>query len=179
MESSVSSVIAVAEHLHGQIGPTLTRFPEGFLESKKGPIKATFPSPEDAPFREFLYQALKNNRPTLGTRLNELASAVKLERLKLMTISEHQWIADVRKVRDLLAHTSSHVTRRGGNGDSSLLDRVNSQTRAIVTILILKQMGIEEAALDRAAMALSAELKRFAIEGTNTRTGLRTQGHSP
>lgn len=168
LESSVSSVIAVAEHLHGQIGPTLTRFPEGFLESKKGPLKETFPSPEDAPFREFLYQALKNNRPTLSTRLNELASAVKAERLKLMTISEDQWIADVRKVRDLLAHTSSHVTRRGGDGDSSLLDRVNSQTRAIVTILILKQMGIGETALDRAATALSAELKRFAIEGTNT-----------
>lgn len=90
------------------------------------------------------------------------------ERLELMTISAHQWIADVRKVRDILAHTSSHVTRRGGDGDSSLLDRVNSQTRAIVTILILKQMGIEEAALDRAAMALSTELKRFTIEGTNT-----------
>lgn len=161
LESSVSSVIAVAEHLHGQIGPTLTRFPKGFLESKKDVLKKAFPLQEDALFREFLYQALKNNRPTLSTRLNELASAVNLDRLKLMAISGQQWVADVKKVRDLLAHTASHVPRRGGDSDLSLLDRVNSQTRAIVTILILKQMGIEEAALDRAAVALSAELKRF------------------
>lgn len=156
-------MIAVAEHLHGIIGPTRTRFPEGFLEAKKEPLKEAFPSREDAPFREFLYQALKNNRPTLGTRLTELVSAVTPERLKLMTIGEHQWIADVKKVRDLLAHTSSHVTRRGGDS-ASLLDRVNSQTRAIVSILILKQMGIGSSSLDQASVALSAELKRFSIE---------------
>lgn len=168
LESSVASVIAVAEHLHGLIGPTLTRFPEGFLESKKEALKKAFPSSEDAPFREFLYQALKNNRPTLKTRLKELVSAVTSERLNLMSICEHQWVTDVRNLRDLLAHTSSHVTRRGGDGDVFLLDRVNSQTRAIVSILILKQMGLHDAALDRAAVSLSAELKRFTIEGTRT-----------
>jgi hypothetical protein len=162
LESSVSSAIAVAEHLHGIIGPTRTRFPEGFLEDKKKPLKEAFPSPEDVPFRQFLYEALENNRPTLGTRLTELVSAVTPARLKLMTIDGDQWIADVKKVRNLLAHTSSHVTRRGGG--SSLLDRVNCQTRAIVTILLLKQMGIEATALDRAAVALGARLKRFTLE---------------
>jgi hypothetical protein len=167
LESSVSSVIAVAEHLHGVIGPSKTRFPEGFLEGKRKPLgqalKQAFPGKANASFRDFMYQALKNDRPTLATRLEELAAAVTSERLALMAIDKDQWVSEVKSVRDLLAHTSSHVSRRGRNS-SEVLDRVNAQTRAIVAILILQQMGMEPEVLDRGARALGAELKRFAAD---------------
>ncbi|MET3173810.1 UNVERIFIED_ORG: hypothetical protein ABIB52_001648 [Arthrobacter sp. UYCu721] len=160
LESSVASAIAVAEHMHSLIGPTRTRFEGGFLESHVPSIKAAFPGKDHAPFREFLYEALKNNRPTLTTRLKELVAAVTEPRLMLMTIRPDQWIADVKRVRNPVAHTSSHVTRRGGDS-STLLYRVNSQTRAIVTLLVLQQMGLDPAALDDAAEALSREIRHF------------------
>ena len=160
LENSVASAIAVAEHLHGMIGPTRTRFQDGYLESKIPALKAAFPGKENAPFRKFLYEALENNRPTLATRLDELVSAVTKARLKVMGINPDQWIADVRRVRNPVAHTSSHVTRRGSDS-SALLYRVNSQTRAIVTLLILERMGMQSVALDAAAEALRRELRRF------------------
>lgn len=164
LESSVAAVIAVAEHMHGIIGPTKTRFPAGFLESKakdlKKAVKAAFPSPDDARFRLFLYESLGNNRPTLRTRLEELADAVTPERLALLEIDRDQWISDVMEVRNPIAHTSSHVSRRGSDS-SNLLNRVNIATRAIVTILILMQMSLTDDALDQSARALRREVKRF------------------
>lgn len=162
LEGSTASVIAVAEHLHGIMGPTRTRFHDGFLDSKKKLVKQAFPSREDAPFRQFLYEALQNNHPTLDTRLTELVAAVTPERLTLMTIDPRQWMSDVKAVRNLLAHTSSHVRRRGG--DSSLLDRVNSQTRAIVTVLIMQQMGLGAAILDHASQVLATWLRRLTAQ---------------
>lgn len=163
LESSVSSAIAVAEHLHGIIGPTKRRFPEGFLADKRKELKKAFPGPANAAFREFLHQALQNDRPILSTRLQEITEGVTSARLAVMAIDPARWIVDVKGVRDLIAHTSSHVSRRG-SGSSTLLNRVNAQTRAIVAILILQQMRLGEEVLDQAAIAFGKRLKGFASE---------------
>lgn len=160
LESSVASVIAVAEHIHGMIGPTLTRFEPGFLEGKIPAIKKAFPGKSNASFRGFLYEALKNDRPKLSIRLQELVTTVTKRRFNLLGVDPDQWTGDVTSVRNLLAHTSSHVHRRD-SAASSILWRVNSQTRAIVTLLILEIMGIDQSGLDRAAKALNRELQQF------------------
>ncbi|WP_369746488.1 hypothetical protein [Paenarthrobacter sp. AMU7] len=164
LENSVSSVIAMLENLHAKIGPTTTRFEQGFLRAQAKPLKAAlrsaFPGNEYARFREFMYEALQNDRPTLEIRLEELVSAATPERLALMHIDPTQWIEDVRLVRNPLAHTSSHVGRRGG-GNSVVLRRVNAQSRAIATMLVLGQMGLGSEALDIAATALSRKLQHL------------------
>lgn len=167
LESSVASSIAVAEHLHGMIGPTRTRFPEGFLADKKqsvkqagkvinqeGPDAALQKFVAEPAFRDFLYEAFKNDRPVLRTRLEELADEVTSARLALLKIDRAQWVSDVIMVRNPIAHTSSHVKRRGVDS-SNVLSRVNTSTRAIVTILILKRMGLSEDSLDHSARVLS------------------------
>lgn len=162
LESSTSSAIAVAERLHGIVGPTLTKFPEGFLDSQqkrlRKVVRQEFPGPDYALFRQHLYDSLKNNRPTLRTRLEELAEAVTPGRMAALGVDPTQWISEVRRVRDILAHTASHVNQRGTDS-AKLLQRVNAQTRVIVTILILRLMGLPADEIDRAALVLRRELR--------------------
>jgi hypothetical protein len=160
LEGSTSSAIAAAEHLHGLVGATKTRFPGGFLAAKAAELKSKYPGADNAEFRQFLREALKNNRPTLTTRLKELAATVTTDRMALLGIDEKDWMGGVKAVRDKLAHTSSHVGRRN-DGSSVQLEQVNIQTRAIITMLILKQLSLSELALDEAAEALAAEMERL------------------
>lgn len=176
LESSVAAAIAVAEHLHGMIGPTKTRFPTGFLANKKLAVKhaGKFAKQDgsettlqefvaEPAFREFLYEAFNNDRPALRTRLEELADAVTSKRLALLNIDGEQWIGSVLRVRNPIAHTSSHVKRRGDDS-SNLLRQVNTATRAIVSILILKRMGMSEDVLDKCARVLGRALGKFLQE---------------
>jgi hypothetical protein len=154
LEGSTTSAIAAAEHLHGLLGHTKTRFPDGFLESRLAPLLAVFPGTENGGFRQFLREAMKNNRPTLHTRLTELVSLVTPARMELAGFSDEAWIAGVKAVRDKLAHTGSHIDRRDG-ASSRLLDHVNLQTRAVVALLVLRQMDLSDQVLDRSAKVLA------------------------
>lgn len=159
LEGSVSSVIAVAEHLHSKIGPTKERFDKKELKSKKRAVIQALGAGQDPDFIKFIHESFGNNRPTLATRLSELIDEVTPGRLEIMSINGELWAADVKQVRNLLAHTGSHVPRRS-NAASELLARVNIETRAVVAMLILKQMNFEEAVLDQAAHALHLHLKQ-------------------
>lgn len=160
LESSVSSAIAVVEHLHGLVGETQTRFPVGFLATKDKELKKVYPGPENAEFRAFLHESLRNDRPTLTTRLNEVVGQVTVDRLKLIGIDGLRWIEGVKDMRDKLAHTASHVDRRHRDA-SDKLDRVNAETRAIIVMLILEQLLVSAEALDDAARVLASEVHHF------------------
>ena len=159
LEGSVSSVIAVAEHLHSKTGPTKERFDKKDLRNKEREVIDALGAGQDPDFIKFVRESFGNNRPTLATRLSELIDAVTPRRLEIMSINGESWAADVKQVRNLLAHTGSHVPRRS-NAASVLLARVNIETRAIVAILILEQMNLDEAVLDQAAQALHVHLKQ-------------------
>ncbi|MHA6667489.1 ApeA N-terminal domain 1-containing protein [Homoserinimonas sp. A447] len=158
LESSTSSAMAAAEHLHSALGDTKTRFPVGYLEAQLPSLIAAFPGKANGPFRQFLREAMKNNRPTLHTRLTELVALITPARVELAGFSSKTWIAGVKAVRNKLAHTGSHIDRRDGAG-SRLLDHVNLQTRAVLTLLVLSQMGLSNEALDRSAKVLADNLR--------------------
>jgi hypothetical protein len=159
LEGSVSAVIAVAEHLHSKIGPTKERFDKQKLKNNKRAVIRALPDEQDPEFIKFVNESFANNRPTLATKLSELIDAVTPGRLEMMNIDGESWAADVKQVRNLLAHTGSHVPRRS-NAASELLARVNIETRAIVAMLILKQMNLGDIVLDQAAHALHVHLKQ-------------------
>lgn len=159
LEGSVTAVIAVAEHLHSKIGPTKERFNKKEFKARKRVVINALVDEKDADFISFVNESFANNRPTFSTRLAELLDAVTPGRLKIMRIDGKGWVKDVKQVRNLLAHTGSHVERRS-NGASELLSRVNIKTRAIVSILILKQMNLADDVLDQAAHALFIHLRQ-------------------
>jgi ApeA N-terminal domain 1 len=160
LEGSVSSAIAAAERMHELLGATKTRFAPELLALRQKEIRAKYSGKEHSEFRQFIGESFRNNRLTLKTRLGELADLVTVERLRAMSINPDDWIEEVKAVRDKLAHTGSHVDRRD-NDASNLLDRVNVQTRAIVSVLVIQWMGASEEALDRAASALHADVSWF------------------
>lgn len=161
LEGSVTSAIAVIERLHSIVGETKHRFPPGYLETKSEELKHTYPGKELAPFRQFLREALRNNRPTFDVRLQEVLDVVTENRLSLLGIDGADWTSGVKAMRNLLAHTASHVDRRDRDA-SNRLDRVNAQTRAIIVMLILHELAVPANELDEAARVLAIEVRRFA-----------------
>lgn len=153
LEQSTASVPAATENIHAHVGPSQQRFPPQYLAENKSKIKEAFPGADFAPFREFLYEKLRENRPTLSTRLRELIDTIGLSRTESLEIEPADWMQLFKRVRDKLAHTGAHVPRRGDSSED--LELINAQTRAILTLLLLTRMGFQEDAIDRAALTLS------------------------
>ncbi|WP_166999003.1 HEPN domain-containing protein [Paramicrobacterium fandaimingii] len=152
LEQSSASAIAAAEHLHGLIATTLSRFADGYLFARQRELMKTYAGDEFKEFRQFLREKLKEDRPVLGTRLHELLAAITPKQLEKLGLDAAAWIRDVKDVRNKLAHTDAHVPRRSDSGAE--LERMNTETRALLTLLILSCLGVDEATLDRAADVL-------------------------
>ena len=157
LESSASSAIALAERLQEAIAPRATRFEKGVYREMQAKIKERFK--DDSEFSALLKSSL-GNRLTLRDKLNVLTEAVTPERFMLMNIDSSAWVQDVRNIRDLLAHTGSHVNSRT-SGSVVQLTRVNQETRAVISLLILKLMGLEDEVLDKAAEITGQRLQRL------------------
>lgn len=157
LESSTSSAIAIAERLQEAIDPHATRYSKGVYREMQAKIKEKFK--DDPDFSAVLKSAL-GNRLALREKLNVVSQAVTPERFRLMSIDSSVWVQDVRTVRDLLAHTGSHVRGRS-SGSAVQLTRVNQETRAIISLLVLKLMGLEDEVLDKAAKVTGQRLQRF------------------
>lgn len=153
LEQSTASALAATENIHAHIGPSQQRFPRDELAENKSKIKEAFPGANFAKFREFLYEKLRENRPTLGTRLRELVDIIGLPRMEALEIEPEDWTQRFKRVRDKLAHTGAHVHRRGDSSED--LELINAQTRALLTLLLLTRMGLQDEAIDRAALTLS------------------------
>ncbi|MCU1585468.1 MAG: hypothetical protein JWM49_2024 [Microbacteriaceae bacterium] len=157
LEQSTASAIAAAENMHEKIGPTLTRFEGGYLDARLKELIKSYSGDDSKEFRQFLREKFKEDRPVLSTRLTELLAAVTPERVKKLGLNSAGWVKDVKEVRNKLAHTGAHVLRRGDTGKQ--LDRVNIETRALLTMLILGCIGADGSALDRAAGVLANNMK--------------------
>lgn len=157
LESSTSSAIALAERLQEVIDPKAQRYERSKYREIQAKISEKF---DDDLELAALLKSLLNNRLTLRGKLEILANTVTPERLSLMGIESSAWIKDVRDVRDHLAHTGSHVKGRS-SGAATKLVRVNQETRAIVSILILKLMELDDQVLDQAAEITGKRLRRF------------------
>ena len=157
LESSTSSAIALAERLQEAIAPRSKRYENGVYREMQAKIKERF---EDDPGFAALLKSALGNRLTLRDKLNILAEAVTPERFRLMNIDSSAWMQDVRDVRDLLAHTGSHVKGRS-SGSAVQLVRVNQETRAIISLLILNLMGLEEEALNKAAKVTGKRMQQL------------------
>jgi hypothetical protein len=154
LEQSTASAIAAAERTHETIGPTFTRFGRDYMRLRQRELMQAYPGPEFADFRQFLREKLQEDRPILGTKLRELLAAVTPERVADMGLDADTWHRDVKDVRNKLAHTGAHVLRRGDSGEQ--LDRVNSDTRDVLAMLVLCRLGVDATGLDRAAGVLGA-----------------------
>lgn len=157
LESSTSSAIALAERLQEVIAPHAKRYENSVYRGMQAKIEEKFK--DDPEFSALLKSAL-GNRLTLRDKLNVLTEAVTPERFRLMNIDSSAWVQDVRDVRDLLAHTGSHVKGRA-SGSAVQLTRVNQETRAVISLLILKLMSLEDEVLDKAAEATGRRLQRL------------------
>lgn len=157
LEQSTASAIAATENFHERIGPTLTRFEPAFLEERLDEILANYAGDEHKTFRGFLREKFKENRPTLGTRLSELRAAIGEEPLQRLGLEWDVWVPRLKKVRNALAHTGAHVPRRGVD-TADELDRVNEETRAVLCLLILRELGLDDEGINRAAGVLARAL---------------------
>lgn len=153
LEQSTASVLAATESLHTRVGPSKQRFPEAEIAVNKSIIQKAFAGKPLAPFRQFLYEKLQENRPTLDTRLRELIDAIGPRRMETLEIETSEWTQLFMRVRNKLAHTGAHVLRR--SDPSEELEVINAQARAVLTLLLLTRMNYDEKAIDRAAEVLS------------------------
>lgn len=165
LEQSTASVLAAIEQLHATVGATQHRLESDYLDARLHEILAQYPGPEHAPFRAYLKEKFKDNRPTLRTRLLELIDLAGADRLTAMGIDTVTWIARFKDVRDKLAHTGAHVPLRGNSGDDLAL--INGQSRLVLTLLLVTQMKLHESVIDRAAQVLAKWPHR--IEGPSGR----------
>lgn len=161
VESSTSSVLAAAERLHEYVGSTQERFDPQSLKANQVLILAAVKGPENKPFRAFLREVTRVVHPTLQTKLEELFDSMEPAAAGELGIDRDAWVSEAKNVRNLLAHTGSHVARRAGDG-RLLLDRVEDQTRAIISVVILGILGVPAAAIVRAATVLKTEITVWA-----------------
>lgn len=157
LESSTASVIALGERLQEVIDPNAKRYELSRYREIQAKISEKFS--DDAELAGML-KSLLSNRLTLRGKLEILSNAVTPERFSLMGIESSAWIRDVRDVRDHIAHTGSHVKGRSSDAATKLM-RVNLETRAIVSILILKLMELDDQVLDQAAEIIGKRLRRL------------------
>lgn len=153
LEGATAAAVAAAERLHEILGTSTVRVDPKLLKERRDKLLKEYPS--DEAFRKFIVDKAKENRPTLDTKLDELLALVDESQLVALGIEDiAEWRTQVKKVRNPIAHSGSHVARRGNNQSASL-HYVNWTTRAFATILVLQRIGLNTEALHGAARVLA------------------------
>lgn len=169
LEASASSAIAAAERMHDAIGPTTKPFAQTYLKAKRDEIRELFHAPEDAAFLQHLLDNTSTIRPSLGTRLRELADFLGPDAFDVLQFSADEWIATIKTPRNKLAHTGSHVSKRDGGAKASLF-HVDAWTRAVLSLVTLKRLGVPAQTLLQSAWALrTAGTSRLSHQGVDWR----------
>ena len=157
VEGSTSAAIAAAERVHEILGSTRFRFTTKYLKRARARLREQFAASEDAEYLAYLIENSHTVRPTLETKLTELFALLTPETVEALGITEQQWIVPTKAVRNKLAHSGSHVNRRGPELDSQL-DEVDEQTRAILTLVLLGYLGVPKYQIVIAAATLHHRL---------------------
>jgi hypothetical protein len=157
VESSTSSALAAAERLHELVGSTQQRFESELLATNQKKLLRAIPGDENKDFRQFVREVTRIVRPTLTTKLGELFSTLDQAAVTALGVKRDQWISEAKAVRNSLAHTGAHVAKRGKE-EATSLDRVEVQTRAILSLVVLELLGVPKSAVERAAQVLNTEM---------------------
>jgi len=161
VEGSTSAAIAAAERVHEVLGSTHSRFTTKYLKGARKRLRASFAASEDSDYLAYLLENSHTVRPTLETKLTELFALLSAESAEALGFTEEQWIVPTKAVRNKLAHSGSHVKRRGPDLDSQL-DEVDEQTRAILTLVLLGYLDVPD---DQIVVAAATLHNRLVQEG--------------
>jgi hypothetical protein len=129
-----------AESLHGSLHPDATAMPSDEFDELTKKVRAALPASAD---RARLKQ-LFHNRPTLRQRLIELCDEPASEALVHVVPHTAEWAADVTRSRNGLAHT-------GGAADKVDLFGLARSSMAVIALVLMARLGIDEAVQVRAA----------------------------
>lgn len=150
LEHHVISATAALESAYERLSdyPQVAMNEELFLERQEW--HAAHEDNED--FKKLLSNLV--NRVTLKTKLMGVKSYVGADLVANAGVRQRQWVSDVMATRNRLAHSGSHV-EGVTDGGQELLSRVDQNTRAVLSLVLCKQLGADAAALDAAASVLS------------------------
>lgn len=95
-----------------------------------------------------------SNRPTLRQKLKAVGRDLSKPLLEQAAVDLRAWEQDVMHVRDRIAHTGSHVTAVG-TGEQDVLARVDRDTRAVLSLVLCRAIGLNTEQLMRAGSVVS------------------------
>jgi len=150
LEHSVSAAVAALEATYDRLDhlPSNRMDPEAFADRRQWHLEHE----EDEDFRALL-QGL-GNRQSLRQKLKRISRDLSEPVVTAAGIGPKQWVIDVMDVRDQIAHTGSHVSGVQDEGEV-ILERVDRDTRAILSLVLCRLLGLEGEALMRSASVLS------------------------
>lgn len=157
LEQSATSAIAALENFHAIVGPTKELLDADYLENCLSELRSRFAGNEFARFRGFVRSAAKGNRPVLCKKLTELVERAGVDRVAQLGVDQDAWAKTVVRMRNNLAHSGSHVKRPQTSGGD--LRAVYRQVRALLTLLVLGELGADQTSLDRAAEVLEVHMR--------------------
>lgn len=155
LESSATSAVAATERMHQAVGATKEPFKKQYLKEKRQALRTLFVSPNDQHFLQHLLDNSYMVRPSLEVKLRELAEFLGADTFTNLDFSSEEWISMLKRPRNLLAHTGSHVSARSTETAADLY-RVDAHTRSVLTLVTLKYFGVGKEGLLRAASALQS-----------------------
>lgn len=150
LEHSVSAAIAALEATYDRLDhlPSNRMDPEVFADRQQWHLEHE----EDEDFRALL-QGL-GNRQSLRQKLKRISRDLSEPVVTAAGVDPKQWVMDVMSVRDQIAHTGSHVDGVQDEGEA-ILERVDRDTRAVLSLVLCRLLGLKGQALMRSASVLS------------------------
>jgi len=150
LEHSVSAAVAALEATYDRLDhlPSNRMDPEAFVDRQQWHLEHE----EDEDFRALLRGL--GNRQSLRQKLKRLSRDLSEPVVTASGVGPKQWVIDVMDVRDRIAHTGSHVNGVQDDGEE-ILERVDRDTRAILSLVLCRLLGLEGESLMRSASVLS------------------------
>jgi hypothetical protein len=99
----------------------------------------------------------------LKTKLTETWDMVPRQAREILGFGRDEWIDEAKSVRNNLAHTGSHVRRRAEDAFRAL-ERVDARTRSVLTLALICQLGVDEAALVESAASIRRHHRLWVYE---------------
>lgn len=150
LEHSVSAAVAALEATYDRLEhlPSDRMDPKVFAERRQWHLDHEV----DEDFRALL-QGL-GNRQSLRQKLKRVWRDLSEPVVTAAGVDPKSWEKDVMAVRDRIAHTGSHVDGVQDEAEA-ILERVDRDTRAVLSLVLCRLLGLEGQALMRSASVLS------------------------
>lgn len=148
LESNVLSVIAALEKMHEYMGFRQSRFDTKAYKTIRRRLMELAEDDEhlnstevsSAELIDYLGQTVQN-RKTMRSKMKELVESLGEHPFEALGFTSIEWINDVMKVRNNLAHTGAH-DNASGSGGVVLLRRIKYQSLVVLTLLVRSWMGL-------------------------------------